>query len=283
MKKLKIYALFLTAIMLLASCQEEETPDLGVDQQWLQFGSKTYTVTENSTEPLVVQVAYSADTNPNGVTVNFSVVSDNPDAYTISPEGGTLDIPAGEFIGEIVITPIDNADTDGNKEITISIDNQDIPVGIAGEGVYNTEAEVTITDNDCELDLASFEGTYLANEFGYCDGCYEVSVTYDAENEVLVLDNLYETGGTTYIELDNSDPENPTVDFRNYNDLGGIIYPSHPDYGDGYAINPSDLSGNAADDLSSFRTCDKFMDLYFRIYFPGIGAFSTTRIQLTKI
>lgn len=282
MKKLS-FLYFFAVLTLFVSCEEEQTPDLGVDEQWLQFGQQNYTVTENSAEPLVVKVFYAADTNPNGVTVNYSVVSDNPGAYEITPAGGTLEIPAGSFEADITITPIDNADTDGNKEIQLSIDNQDIPVGLVGEGVFSHVTTVTITDNDCELDMVSFEGTYLAKEFGYCDGCYEVSVTYDEANDVLVLDNLYETGGTTYIALDNSDPENPAITFRNFNDLGGIIYPSHPSYGDGYAINPSDLSGDSSDDLSSFRTCDKFMDLYFRVYFPGVGAYPTTRVQLTKI
>ncbi|GAB2780095.1 hypothetical protein [Salinimicrobium soli] len=275
MKKIKIYSLFLSALLLLASCQEEEKPNLGRDTQWLQFGEASYVVTENSTDPLVVDVLYGAETNPDGVTVNFTVVGDNPSAYTISPADGTLEIPAGEFVGQITITPIDNAETDGNKEITISLDNDDIPLGIAGEGKFNTETTVTITDNDCELDMSSFEGTYLANEFGYCDGCYEVSITYDAANDVLVLDNLYETGGTTYIGLDNSDPNNPKVNFRS-RELGGVLYVNST-YGDVWATNPS--GGNQ----SSFRTCDQFMDLVFRRCVSA-GCFSgTVRIQLTKI
>ena len=286
MKKISIFS-FLAATLFLVSCEDVETPDLGVDEQWLQFGEETYTVTENSASPVVVEVFYAGDTNPNGVTVDYTVESENPDAYEMSPSGGTIEIPAGEFKAEIVITPIDNAETDGNKNITFTINNDDIPVGLVGEGLFYDQTTVTITDDDCELDLESFEGTYLANEFGYCDGCYEVTVTYDEENDVLVLGNLYETGGTTYISLDNSDVENPLILFRNYNDLGGLIDPAtrpNNQYGDGYAINPSMVSGNtAANNISSFRTCDNFMDLYFYIYYPAAGVLGPVQIQLTKI
>lgn len=274
MKKISIFS-FLAAALFIVSCQDVETPDLGVDEQWLQFGEETYTVTENSASPIIVEVFYAADSNPDGVTVNYSVVSDNPDAYEISPSGGTIQIPAGEFKAEIVITPIDNAETDGNKNITITIDNEDIPVGLVGEGLFNEETTVTITDDDCELDLESFEGTYLANEFGYCNGCYEVSITYDEENNVLVLSNLYETSGTTYIELDNSDPDNPSVDFRS-RELGGVLQVDAT-YGDVWATNPT--AGN----LSSFRTCDQFLDLVFRRCVSA-GCFAgNVQIQLTKI
>lgn len=274
MKKISILSFF-SALLFMVSCEEVQTPDLGVNEQWLQFGQETYTVTENSTTPLIVKVAYAADTNPNGVTVNYTVTSENPDAYEISPSGGTIEIPAGEFIAEIVITPINNSETDGNKDIILTIDNEDVPVGLVGEGLSHDTTTVLITDDDCELDMTSFVGTYLANEFGYCDGCYEVSITYDETNDVLVLSNLYDTGGITHISLDNSDPSNPVVNFRS-KELGGALQ-VNATYGDVWATNPS--GGNQ----SSFRTCDQFMDLVFRRC-VGAGCFAgTARIQLTKI
>ena len=277
MKRISKLILPFLALGLITSCQEEEKPNLGLDEQWLQFGEQTYTVTENSASPLVVKVFYGADTNPDGVTVNYTVVSDNPDAYEITPSGGTIEIPAGEFSADIVINPVNNAETDGNKEIVITLDNEDIPVGLAGEGLFNADTTVTITDDDCELDLSSFAGTYLANEFGYCDGCYEVSITYDEANDVLVLSNLYETGGTTYISLDNSDPSNPKVNFRSQ-ELGGVLQ-TNATYGAVWATNPAASVGN----LSSFRTCDNFLDLVFRRCVSA-GCFAgNVQIQLTKI
>lgn len=274
MKKISIISSLLM-LLVLAGCGKEDTPDLGVESQWIQFGEANYSVTENSTEPIVVQVLYSADTNPNGVTVNYTVNSNNPDAYTINPNTGSVTIPAGEFTGEIVINPVDNSETDGNKEIVISIDNTDIPVGLAGEGLLLNSTKILITDDDCVLDIKSFEGTYFANEFGYCDGCYQVSIVYDEANDVLVLDNLYETGGKTYISLDNTDPSNPSINFRS-SELGGVLYVDDT-YGDVFATNP------AGENLSSFRTCDQFLDLVFRRCVSA-GCFQgNVRIQLTKI
>ena len=281
MKKISILTFF-SALLFLTGCEEVETPDLGIKTQWIQFGNSSYAVPENSAEALIIPIQYAADSNPNGVTVNYSLSSESPDAFEISPSTGTIDIPAGEFEAFLKITPLDNALTDGNKIISISIDNEDIPVGINGEGKLNDKTLITITDNDCELNYSEFAGNYRPIEYGYCEGCYEVKVTYDQVQGVLVLSNLYETGGTTYLSLDNSDPENPKIKYKSY-ELGGIIY-NHPNNGPGYAMNKSSFSGySEADDISSFRTCDQFMDLYFFIYYPDVGQIADVHIDLTKI
>lgn len=276
MKNYNIYrfTLILLVLVCIMGCQEEEKPNLGKNSQWVQFDSEEYAVTENSASPLVVHVLLASDKNPDGVTINYNVTTDNADAFSLEPSG-SVTIPAGEFSADITISPIDNAETDGNKSLTLSLQGDDIPVGINGEGLLNQSATVTITDDDCALDMKSFEGSYLAKEFGYCDGCYTVNITYDETNNVLVLDNLYETGGTTYIELDNSDPSNPVITYRS-KELGGALQ-VNADYGDVWATTPTN-------NPSSFRTCDNFLDLYFeRCVSAGCFNGGPVHIQLTKI
>lgn len=164
MKKLSIFS-FLAAALLFVSCQDVETPDLGVDEQWLQFGESSYEVPENAANPLVVKIFYAADNNPNGVTVNYTVTSSNPDRYEIVSQTGSVEIPAGEFSADILIDPVDNFSADGDAEITLELESDSgIPLGIAGEGIYNQTALITIIDDDCPVDIESFVGTYAVDE-----------------------------------------------------------------------------------------------------------------------
>ena len=267
----KIFSLFILMVFL-ASCEEEYNPYN--PDGYVQFSTENLSVTENSTTPLVSKVLLGKDTNPNGVTVNFTVNASDPSRYKIEPEGGTITIPAGEFSSNIVITPIDNANSDGNASINLELLPGELPVGIAGEGRISNKQTILVTDDDCELDYSSFVGTYTANEIGYCDGCYEVNISYDEANQALVLSNLYETGGTTYISLDNSDPANPSVNFRS-KEFDAPLQVS-AQYGNVWATNPSD--GNK----STFRTCDNFLDLVFRRC-VSVGCFQgDVQIKLTK-
>lgn len=164
MKKIKIFSFLLSAMLMLVSCQEEEKPNLGRDTQWLQFGEETYSVAENSPEPLVVTVYYGAENNPDGVTVNYTVSSESPDRFELLQEG-SVQIPAGEFSADILVEPINNFETDGDAEIVLELSSDsEVPVGIAGEGVYNASTLITVIDDDCPIDIESFVGTYSVSE-----------------------------------------------------------------------------------------------------------------------
>ncbi len=263
------------------SCQDVEIPALGSDSQWIQFQTSTLTVSES--EPFKkIPVLYAADTNPNGIEVNFTYTATSTEGYTLSPSNGVVTIPAGEFIGYITITPINDDVTNEDVVFNFSLENNSIPIGIAGQGIYNTTIEVTLVEDDCPLDLSQFVGTYTAEEDDYCVGCYEVSVTLNETDQVLVLSNLYDTGGTTVIALDNSDPANPTIDFQSR--LYNAALQVNSQYGNVWATNPSSISGNGPeDDLSTFRTCSQYMDLYFwRCVSVGCFTSGVVHIQLYK-
>lgn len=164
MKKISILS-FLAAALFMVSCQDVETPDLGVDEQWLQFGEGSYDVPENAPNPLVVKVYYAADNNPDGVSIDYTVTSSDPDRYEMSPMTGTVTIPAGEFSADILIDPVDNFTADGDAEIVLELaSDSGIPVGIAGEGMFNQSTTITIIDDDCPVDIASFVGTWSVEE-----------------------------------------------------------------------------------------------------------------------
>ena len=258
-----------------SSCEDVTTPDLGStkESQWLQFGNEAISGTESGGD-IIVPVQFAAGSNPDGLEVGFTVVASSPTGYTITPSNNKIIIAAGEFVSNIVITPIDNSYSNDNITFEITFDNPSLPVGLAGQGLKNKETTVTILDDDCALVLEDFYGTYSAKEFGYCDGCYEVTVSAGPVAGTLLVSNLYETGGTTVIELDNTDPSDPFVKYRS------VEFDAPLQVNDTYG----NVWANAftSTTKSTFRTCDKFMDLFFRMT-VSIGSFAgEVHIQLTK-
>jgi hypothetical protein len=155
-----IYILF-ASLGLLASCEEDLViydPGAG----YVQFSSTSATITEGAPEgPDVTTVLVGAGENPNGVTVNFTVTADDPSRFVVEPADGTLEIPAGEFDGEITITPVDNVVVDGDMEIVIELTTgSSLPVGIDGTGNESNVRTVTLIDDDCPVDLGQFTGTF---------------------------------------------------------------------------------------------------------------------------
>jgi len=276
MKKILIF--FFASLLVLSSCEDVVTPDLGLEgNQWIQFGKASYSGNE-ADGTIQIPVMLAADSNPADLEVNFTVLSASiPDGYTIEPANGIVTIPAGEFVAYVEITPVDNSGTNDNIVIKLGLnENMSYPLGLAGQELRLVETKVTILDDDCPLDLTEFYGTYVAKEYGYCDGCYEVTISAGPVAGTLLVSNLYETGGTTVIELDNSDPSRPFVKYRSKE--FGAAFNVSATYGDVWATTTADPY------VSTFRTCDQFMDLTYK-QCVSVGCFSAAynvHIELTK-
>ncbi len=266
----KILNILIVSILLVA-CSTVETADLGIKSKWIQVGSESFSGKE-SDGTIMVPIQLASDSNPEDLTVSFTVTSSDSEKFTIVPSGGTIVIPKGEFEAFIEITPIDNLDVNENININIDLnENEKYGLGLLGEGLESNKTVVTILDDDCPLDVTEFYGQYDALE----DGQYEYVVTVSAGPVpgTLTLDNLYETGGTTVIELNNTDPSNPFITFRS-REFSAVLQ-DDPTYGDLWATDPTAIN-------SSFRTCDKFMDLVFRRC-VSVGCYGgTVNVKLTK-
>lgn len=128
---------------------------------FLQVAEESLSVTENSEDPVAITILYGNGTNPNGVTVNYTVTAADPSRFTLTPSTGSITIPAGEFSADLILDPVDNFDVDGDAEVVITLStDSDVPVGIGGEGNFSTSTTITIIDNDCPIDIESFVGTY---------------------------------------------------------------------------------------------------------------------------
>lgn len=154
----------------------------------------------------------------------------------------------------------------------------------AGRESYVEVDDSTLTITDfigCPFDINAFVGTYVANEEGYCDGCYEVEIEYIASINALYLTNLYDSGGAALINLNaNATASNPSVDF--IGSLYDIALYVDGTYGNVWAVNPGDISGATSDNISTFDACNQSMDLYFGRCVSA-GCFSgTVHVELTK-
>ena len=166
MKKLNkyFYFLLLSSLFVLSSCEDENPTFYKNAEGFIQFASTSADLAENNTAGLTTTVLFGGASNDNGITVNYTVTSDDNTRFT-DMNNGTVEIPAGQRSAEIVIVPVDNARTDGNLEIVLELStSSDKPVGIGGEGVNSNTKTITIVDNDCPINLDDWVGTYTVQE-----------------------------------------------------------------------------------------------------------------------
>lgn len=203
---------FILSIMILTfSCQDIENPALGSDSQWIQFEKSTDNVSEATPEPKQVAVLYASDANPNGIDVNFSYTASTPDGYAVEPANGVVTIPAGEFVGYITITPVNDLIAGDNIVLNFTIENNSMPVGIAGQGIYNVTSEVTIIEDDCPIASNDWEGDYSVTE-----------VFTSGVNEGLTLAGAFGESYLVHLSLDTTDPTG--TKFNLSNALGFNVY-----------------------------------------------------------
>ena len=153
-----LYILF-ASLGLLTSCEE----DLIIFDEGEGFISNEVASasTAEDGDPISTTISLGTGSNETGVSVNFDVVIESGDAsrFNITPSNGVLEIPAGEFSGDIVVEPIDNIVADGNVVIRVELsESNTLPVGTAGNGVERTTTVFTITDNDCPTEISDSYG-----------------------------------------------------------------------------------------------------------------------------
>lgn len=202
MKKIINLSFVFLALMLIG-CDEEplvyESPE-----GFVQFDVFPSEIGESDdTRMLTVQLGQGS--NPDGVTVNFSVISDDPSKLDVSPSNGTIEIPAGEFTADIAITPIDNILVDGNTSVEIVLEtSSDVPVGVGGEGRNLASTSFTIIDDDCPVDSQAFVGTFTVDE-----------VFTSGTNEGLRLAAAFGQSYQVELSLVESDPSGTSFEINN--------------------------------------------------------------------
>ena len=280
--KISIFSVCLGLLMLTTSCEEDllifDTPD-----GFVQIGTPAERNVGESTGQTVNTVIQLGKPNPNGQTVNVSVVGDDSNRYEVTPNingTGTIEIPAGETSFVIAVTPVNNFENDGNSTVTISLtDSNDLPIGIGGEGNFRTTNVITIIDDDCPFDIEEWYGNYGSSQttsFGEFTEGPVVTATAGAAPNTLLLTNLVGTGRTAVIELDNSDPANPRVIHRS--EEFGAVFQTFASTGPLYSFA---FASQAA--ANTFSVCGKVITLEFYRASSTAGAFNPPySVILTK-
>ena len=196
MKKIFKFSLLLLSLVFFGSCEEDlvifETPD-----GFIQLAATSGSIEENNTGDLITTVLFGGRSNDSGITANFTVTSSDPSRFTVSPASGTLEIPAGQMSADIVLTPVDNFDVDGNASVTITLtDASSKPIGIGGEGLRNVSTSLTIIDNDCPITIDDWVGTYTVFE-NFTDGVNAPSGLSDFFTEAYQIELALAPGDIT--------------------------------------------------------------------------------------
>ncbi|WP_411767401.1 hypothetical protein [Winogradskyella sp. A3E31] len=142
----KLFTLCVT-VVLFQSCEEDLVVYSG--DAFVQLSSSSSaSLVENGGESVTI-TALLSEPQSSAVTVNFDVSgSAAASRYTLSP-GASLSIPAGETSASLTVTPVDNDDIDGDVDIVLTLSSSSgLPVGVAGEGLFNTSRTVTIVDDN---------------------------------------------------------------------------------------------------------------------------------------
>ncbi len=260
--RLSFFALAISAMFFVTSCEEDlllfDTPE-----GFVQLGTPdARNISENAGEAIntVIQLGQP---NPNGQTITVSVVGDDTSRYTIVPPingNGTIEIPAGETSFVIALTPVDNAASDGDSTVTISLtDSNALPIGIGGEGNLRTQNVITIIDDDCPFDIEDWYGSYSSRQIvgaaAEADGPNVTAEAGPAPN-TLLLTNLVGAGRQSVIELDNSDPANPRIIHRSTE--FGAVFQTFASTGPLYTFAFADQAGD-----NTFAVCPKTINLAF--------------------
>ncbi|MDX1829986.1 MAG: hypothetical protein R3342_10620 [Lutibacter sp.] len=281
MKKIMKYFLFIAIISVyLVACDKNETVynPLNYDtDSFIALAKSEGVITENNTGAYNVVALLGTTSHTSEVSIDFSISSTFVEGvdYEVLDGKTSFSFAPGVYSDTLKIKPINNAISDGDKLITVNLGTPSNTFNVGYPGPTNTLGKytnVTIIDDDCPLDISTFVGTYSANEEGYCDGCYEIDAVLGPDPNTIILSNLWDSGFVATATLNNDDPDNPILTWTD----GEYVSDS---YGGTYIYNWAAYGYSSP--ISSFRTCDNYMNLNGIFDLTLYGGYSF-HIQLTK-
>lgn len=200
MKKYICYIILLSISAVLWSCGEAEQT-IFEGPYFVRFTERETFVKENFhdpfnqnfNEPIEIDLHIAAPAQRNTTTIRYEVSGtavENVDYVIPGGENKRLLIPAGQFTSSIPIRIINNRANDGDKTIifTITEVNNDLEIGFGANGINGRSHTVTITEDDCPVDIRRFEGIWEFNqnndEFIYQ---VEILVDFSRNNRIIML------------------------------------------------------------------------------------------------
>jgi hypothetical protein len=263
MKKNSLFLFLLLSLLALNSCNTDDngnytlTTIVSAGQWEFDLG-----VIVNTTGSIDIDV-YSNDISTSDRTFNILVSEESTGSSADYTVPTSVTIPANSNMGVLSISAKDVTNT-------LILEIEEV------SGVIVPEPIVVNILKVCPFNLDDFVGTYAAVEDGQYN--YDVTVTKGSQPNQLILGNLYESGGTTIINIGNTEARKITFPVF---PTGGVLY-VHPSYGNVYAVNPSTWSDDPSQDTSALNVCETSISLAF-VRQVSVGIFSTiVRVEMTK-
>lgn len=167
LKNIKMKNIFKSLICLFAlallatSCDEDETTYIPLDypnDAFVAFEESIISVPEGSPTDIIVEVFLATINQNDNVTVDFEISSSNAilgTHYEIVDNKSQFSIESGKYSDDIRIRLIDNTDTDGNKELTITLtsNSSGANIGYLGPDALGSSFVLKIIDDDCPVEL----------------------------------------------------------------------------------------------------------------------------------
>ncbi len=170
MKNIKFLSLIAFGVIMIfaGSCDQAEGRVTFEGPYYVQFTSSAASISEEQTSSVIsVQVSNVGPTLDQDITVNYSTEGSTAELdvdYEIvgTAVAGEIIIPAGKHFGTVKFRTIDNGDADGVKTLNLTLSGASNGLS-AGSGAIGVNYALTITDDDCPLDLSTFPGSYDLN------------------------------------------------------------------------------------------------------------------------
>ncbi len=166
MKKIRILhiAMYVLAVVSFTGCNPEDERVTFNGPYYVQFTSSSAAISEAAGTVVAIQVSNVGPTLDEDITISYSTtgstaVLDVDYELEAGQVAGQITIPAGRHFGELRIIPIDNDESDGTRTLTLTLTSASSNLQ-AGFGAIGVSSSVSITDNDCPLDLETFPGSY---------------------------------------------------------------------------------------------------------------------------
>ena len=283
MKKIFLnYQLILVAVLgsvMFSSCLvEDDAIDFGDTPVLVQFENTSITANfikeEDNPETYVYDIPVTligAKNQPLDRAVDVTVAVSSSSTATEGVEYNLLTknvtIPAGQMSAPVQIEVMSgNLDPFDAKTLVLDIT-------AASENISESFQTSVDLQAACPFDITTFYGTYDASgDTGAGVADFTVEISEGPAENTLLVENLYNGGGTSVIEL-STDPTNPTIIYRSQ-EFDAPLY-VHPSYGDLWTTT-------LTPETSSYKSCDNSLYLEYRRC-VSIGCFGGTKVNtLTK-
>lgn len=218
----KIFSLAALLSFMLIACEEDRII-LSESNYHVKFALNNTNYTEGERIlNIPVRLVSTALGSPLQITYTVSGTAVEGEDYEFVSAKGTATIAAGSYATNVVVKLLDDVNSDGAKTVVLTITSVSPAVRV-GEGLPGKVLTITIADDDCAFEAASWAGDFVATEVYTAGtyGPYTITFERDAINpNRFFFDNFYDSGCDAYIVFD---PATVTVKFPDQAPCGDAL------------------------------------------------------------